>query len=89
MLPNFFVLIKYILAFIMKVEEEVKMNRLFEPVSEKEFYESVDRGIEQAKKGQRKDAHEAMREIADELEAGYRAMKTVKSNQNRKLVINS
>ena len=43
------------------------MDRLFEPVSEEEFYESVDRGLEQAKKEQRKDAHEAMREIADEL----------------------
>ena len=67
-----FVLKIYISAYIMKTKEEETMDRLFEPVSEEEFYESVDRGLEQAKKGQRKDAHEAMREIADELEAGYR-----------------
>ena len=84
-----FVLKIHIPAFIMKTKEEETMDRLFEPVSEEEFYESVDRGLEQAKRGQRKDAHEAMREIADELEAGYRAMKTVKSNQNSRLVANS
>ena len=84
-----FVLKIHIPAFIMKTKEEETMDRLFEPVSEEEFFESVDRGLEQAKMGQRKDAHEAMREIADELEAGYRAMKTVKSNQNSRLVANS
>ena len=47
------------------------MKKLFEPVSKEEFFKSVDIGISQADKGQKRDAFESFNEITSELEEGY------------------
>ena len=66
-----------------RIKGEV-MVMMFEPMSKDEFLEAVDRGIAQAKNGQRQDAHEALDEITTELEAGYNAMRAVQiANSNR------
>ena len=50
------------------------MSHLFEPKSKEEFLESIDRGLEQSRNGQARDAFESFEEITSELEEGYRAM---------------
>ncbi len=60
------------------------MNDLFSPKSKEEFFESVDRGLEQARNGQARDAFESLEEISAELEAGYEAMNAVEHMHNRK-----
>ncbi len=65
------------------------MSKLFEPKSKKEFLERVDRGITQAKNGQRLDAIEAVKDISKELKAGYQAINTVYASQSGRLAVNS
>ena len=60
------------------------MSDLFSPKSKEEFLQSVDRGLEQARNGQARDAFESLEEITSELEAGYEAMNSVKLTHNRK-----
>ncbi len=57
------------------------MSNLFEPMSKEEFFESVDRGLEQSRNGQARDAFESLDEIEEELEAGYQAMVAVQASQ--------
>ena len=63
------------------------MNELFTTNTKEEFLASVDRGIAQAKNGQRQDAHEAVDEITRELEAGYNAMKAVRSAHSGRMAV--
>ena len=63
------------------------MNNLFEPQSKEEFFESVDRGLEQSRNGQARDAFESLDEIEEELEAGYQAMVAVQARQTQKAVM--
>ena len=50
------------------------MSNLFQPKSEDEFFKEVDHSLEQAEKGERLDAYKAVKEMTEELEAGYKAM---------------
>jgi len=68
-------------------KEVTGMSELFTPKTKEEFLASVDRGIAQAKNGQRQDAHEAVDEITRELEAGYNAMKAVRSAQSSRMAV--
>ena len=63
------------------------MNALFKPTSKEEFFESVDRGLEQSRNGQARDAFESLDEIEEELEAGYQAMVAVQARQTQKAVM--
>ena len=54
---------------------------------EKEYYESIDRSIAQADRGELQDAFEALDEIASELEAGYKAMNTVRKQYQQKRAV--
>lgn len=58
------------------------MSNLFEPMSKEEFFESVDRGLEQSRNGQARDAFESLDEIEEELEAGYQAMVVVQASED-------
>lgn len=55
------------------------MDIMFKPTTEEEFLESVDRGLEQSRNGQARDAFESFNEITAELEAGYNAMNAMKA----------
>ena len=55
-------------------------------MSEKDIYESIDRSIAQADHGELQDAFEALDEITEELEAGYKAMKAVQHQYHNKKV---
>ena len=65
------------------------MSNLFEPKSKEEFFEGVDRGIEQAKSGHRLDAVEAVKDISKELKAGYKAMNAVHASHAGRLAAHS
>ena len=62
------------------------MSDLFTPKSKEEFLEGVDRGLEQAKSGQRLDAVEAVKDMSKELKAGYYAMNAMHSAQANRTV---
>ncbi|MBQ4463177.1 MAG: hypothetical protein II915_02045 [Eubacterium sp.] len=55
------------------------MAHLFEANNKEQFFEAVDRGLAQSKKGERQDAREAMDDITSELEAGYSAMNAARA----------
>ena len=57
------------------------MKKLFEPVSKEEFFKSVDIGISQADKGQKRDAFESFNEITSELEEGYKAINSIHNDR--------
>ena len=53
--------------------------------SKEQFLEELDRSIVQADSGDLRNAHEAIDDICAELEAGYKAMMSVrKKNQQRR-----
>ena len=65
------------------------MDTMFKPTSEKEFFESVDRGLAQLDAGLGKDAFESFDAMTSELEAGYRAMKAAEQLHGQKAVATS
>lgn len=64
------------------------MSSLFEAKSKEEFLEGVDRGLVQAKNGQRLDAVEAVKDMSMELRAGYRAMNELHVASSNRAVAN-
>ncbi|MBR1633805.1 MAG: hypothetical protein IJ682_01945 [Lachnospiraceae bacterium] len=65
------------------------MSNLFEPKSRKEFLEGVDRGLAQAKSGQRLDAIEAVKDLSKELNAGYQAINAMHTTQTQRMAASS
>ena len=65
------------------------MSDLFIPKSREEFLEGVDRGLAQAKSGQRLDAIEAVKDMSKELKAGYQAMNAMHSAQAGRVAVGS
>ena len=65
---------------------EASYRLMFKPVSREEFYQSVDRGLEQSRRGQARDAFESLEEITAELEAGYDTMQAVRKAHGRKAI---
>lgn len=65
------------------------MNNLFVPKSKEEFLKGVDRGIEQAKSGQRLNAIEAVKDMSRELKEGYRAINEMDDTSIKKMAVNS
>ena len=64
------------------------MSNLFSKKNKEEFLEGVDRGLGQAKRGERQDAHEAMDELTRELEAGYDTIMAVQAaHHSRKAAV--
>ncbi len=57
------------------------MNELFVKKSKEEFLEGVDRGLAQAKSGQKLDAVEAVKDMSKELKAGYQTMTSTHSSK--------
>ena len=65
------------------------MSRLFEPKTKKEFFESVDRSLNQAKSGQRLDALEAAKNMTKIRKAGYHAMNAIQAAKTGRAVARS
>lgn len=57
------------------------MSNLFSPKSREEFLEAIDRGLLQSKNGQREDAISSIKQMSDELKAGYRAIYSTDSEK--------
>ena len=57
------------------------MTSVFEKKNKEELLASIDRGLEQGKRGETFDAVDAVKDMTKELEAGYQAMKTIRSQK--------
>ena len=68
---------------------EEDMQDYMKDIRKEEFLKGVDRGLEQAKNGQRLDAIEAVKDMSKELKAGYRAINEMHASSVEKMAANS